>query len=103
MTRPRCRPSPAGHLLDVDIGIRIVEMIYPGSRVLHEEMTGIHLDSAGWQKTDGTSVHRSRRRAGEINSFRIVFAPMAGAVEHVLLRQPVRRATQVGAPRKNDK
>src|SRR5579862_4901891 len=47
------------------------------------------------------AVHWTRRGAGEVDAVGIVLAAVARAVKHVLLLQPVRRATQMRAARKD--
>src|SRR5438445_9157814 len=43
------------------------------------------------------AVHRTRRRAFEVNSFAVVAAAVAGAFEFVFAGFPIRRASQVRA------
>src|SRR5579872_3926171 len=80
---------------------RIIELACARCRILHEKPAGIYLDRTIRKPSHKAPIHRTRRGAREVYALWIVFAAMAGAVKHVLLRQPVRRATEVRASRED--
>src|SRR2546426_6044767 len=59
----------------------------------------IHNDLPVRRKFDVSAIHRPRRRPFEIHAFIVVAAAVARTLKFVLTGFPIRRATEVGAPR----
>src|SRR6476659_3896886 len=61
------------------------------------QLAGVHDYLTGWVKLNLSAVHRSRRRALEVDPLAGIAASMARTFELVLARLPVRCASQVSA------
>src|SRR5580692_268026 len=87
--------------LDRDECAGIVELIQSGARILHKEMARVHLNRSIGKQGHLAAVHGPRRGPCEIHALGVVFTAMAWAMKHVLLRQPVRSASEVRASSEN--
>src|SRR2546426_5589472 len=84
------------------IGAGLVKLVAARLGVADEQTIRVHDDLAGRVQFQVATVHGPRRRALEVDGFVVVTAAVTRALEFVFRSLPIRRASQMRAPRVDD-
>src|SRR5579872_4354 len=85
------------------IRARVIKLIHASARVIHVQPAGVHNQFSCGIHRHVRAIHGPGRWALEIHALAVVAASMARALKFIFRRFPFRRASQVRAPRENNK